>query len=36
VGFTKTLSVHPALNEYPALFRAGEGEGNEEEEWCLT
>jgi len=30
VAFSKTLSVHPPENRYPALFRAGEGEG---EEW---
>jgi len=34
-GFLKTL---PALSEngYPNLFRAGEGEGGEEEEWHPT
>jgi len=26
--------VHPAVNGYLTLFRAGEGEGGEEEEWC--
>jgi len=31
-----TLSVHPAVNEYPALFRAGEKKGGEEEEWRST
>jgi len=30
--FPKTLSFHPAANGYLALFRAGEGEGGEEEE----
>jgi len=32
----ETLSVHPAVNEYPTLFRAGEGEGHGEEEWRPT
>jgi len=34
--FSKTLSVHPAGNGYPTLFRAGEGKGGEEEEWRST
>jgi len=29
-------SVHPAVNEYPTLFRAAGGEGGEEEEWYPT
>jgi len=32
--FSKALTVHPAVNGYPTLFRAGEGEGGEEEECC--
>jgi len=34
--FSKSLSVHPTWNGYLALFRAGEDEGGEEEEWRLT
>jgi len=30
------LTVYPAGNGHPALFRAGEGEGSEEEEWHAT
>jgi len=29
--FSITLSVHPAVSGYLTLFRAGEGEGSEEE-----
>jgi len=32
--FSKHLSRHPAVNGYLVLFRAGEGEDGEEEEWC--
>jgi len=32
VVFSKTHAVRSAVNEYPTLFRAGEGEGGEEEE----
>jgi len=32
----KTFSVHPAVNGYMTLFRGGEGEGSEGEEWCST
>ena len=31
-----TLFIHPAGNRYLTLFRAVEGEGGEEEEWCHT
>jgi len=31
--FSKTLSVHQAVNGYLALFGVGEGEGGETEEW---
>jgi len=34
--FAINLSLHPAVNGYLALFRAGEGEGGEEEEWSPT
>jgi len=30
---SKTLSVYPAETGYPGLFRGGEGESGEEEEW---
>ena len=30
------LSVHPAVNGYLALFKAGEGEGSEDEEPSAT
>ena len=30
------IFVHLAGNGYQAVFRAGEGEGSEEEEWHLT
>jgi len=30
----RALSVHPAVNEYPTFLRVGDGEGDEEEEWC--
>ena len=33
---SKTISILAARNGYPALFRAGEGEGGEEEEWRPT
>jgi len=32
-GIFQKLSAHSTGNEYPGLFRAGEGEANEEEEW---
>jgi len=32
----KTLHLHPAENEYPGFFRAGEGESGEKEEWGST
>jgi len=32
----KTLSVRPAGNGYPVVFRAGKDEGGEEEEWHPT
>jgi len=35
-GFFKTPSVHPAFNGYLNLFRAGDGEGGEEEAWHPT
>jgi len=31
-----SLFVHSAVNGYPVLFRAGEGEDGEEEEWRPT
>jgi len=34
--FSKTLSVHPAVNGDLTLFRPGEGEGGVEEEWHPT
>jgi len=34
--FPETSSVHPAVNGYPSLCGAGEGEGGEEEEWRPT
>jgi len=35
-GYLKIRSVHPAWNGYSALYRAGESEGDEEEEWPPT
>ena len=32
--FFKTLSVHPAVNGHPALFRVEEVKRGEKEEWC--
>jgi len=32
-GSSITLSVHPAVNGYPYLFRPQDDEGGEEEEW---
>ena len=34
--FSITFSVRSAVNGYLTLFRAGEGEGGEEEEWLPT
>ena len=34
--FSTTLSVCPAGTGYPALFKAGEDEGGEEEGWQLA
>jgi len=36
VFISKTLSVHPAVNGYSAVFRAREREGSEEEQWRPT
>jgi len=31
--FSETLYVYSTGNAYPTLFRAGKGEGRQEEEW---